>query len=180
MQTIARFATRYRWFVVAGWVAVIIIVQALAAASGGSAYKDVFTLPHTETQKVLDLLKSHGLQNQGGGQAGTIVVHAKNGTLDPQAAPEGLARAVQKLCTDKTLHVASVTGPWPAATCGPGKPPASGGATGRNPLISKDGNVGLVTVAWQYNENALENFTGVHDAISKLANDQVGYEFTGA
>ena len=67
MQSIARFATRYRWFVLAGWILVIVALQAVAGAAGGSAYKDVFTLPHTETQTVLDLLKSHGLQNRAGG-----------------------------------------------------------------------------------------------------------------
>ena len=182
MQTIARLATRYRWFVLVGWIVVIAALQALAAAAGGASYKNVFTLPHTETQTVLDLLKSHGLQNRAGGQVGTIVVHARTGRLDPQTAPAGLAPALHALCTDPKAHVDSVTAPWPAAGCdtgGPGGGRSSGSAPGRNPLLSTDGSVGLVTVAWQYNENDVQNFVHVHDVIAKLGNDQVQYEFTG-
>jgi RND superfamily putative drug exporter len=76
MQTLARFAARYRWYVVAGWIALIVGVQALASASGGSSYKDVFTLPHTETQTVLDLLRANDQGSQAG-QVGTVVVHAR-------------------------------------------------------------------------------------------------------
>jgi RND superfamily putative drug exporter len=180
MQTVARFATRHRWYVVFGWIALIIGVQALASAGGGSAYKDVFTLPHTETQKVLDLLKANGQASQGG-QTGTIVVDAKGGTLDPKAPPAGLLAGLHGLCADPAIHVASVTSPWGAFNCSgpPPEAPQPGAGTGHNPLLSQDDKVGLITVAWQYNENAIGNFKGVHDKISKLATDSVGYEFTG-
>ncbi|MEO6886082.1 MAG: MMPL family transporter, partial [Jatrophihabitantaceae bacterium] len=81
MKTIARFAVEKRWWVVVGWIAFIIGAQALASAAGGATYKEVFTLPHTQTQTVLDLLKANGLSGQTG-QVGTVVVRAKTGTLD--------------------------------------------------------------------------------------------------
>ncbi len=178
MQTVARFATRHRWYVVFGWIALIIGVQALASAGGGSAYKDVFTLPHTETQKVLDLLKANDQASQGG-QTGTIVVDAKQGTLDPATPPAGLMAGLHGLCADASIHVARVTSPWGAFNCTGPQPGAPKAGTGHHPLLSQDDKIGLITVGWQYNENAIGNFKGVHDKISKLADAQVGYEFTG-
>jgi putative drug exporter of the RND superfamily len=180
MQTLARVAARYRWFVVGGWIALIIAVQALAAAAGGAAYKDVFTLPHTETQKVLDLLKAGGQGSQAG-QVGTVVVHAQRGRLDPAQAPTGLQSTLQNLCSDKALHVASVASPWGAVDCS-GRPaaPSSSQPVKRNPFLSTDDKVGIVTVTWQYNENTTSNFAGVHDRIARLSGPDVGYEFTGA
>src|SRR4051794_1602505 len=183
MQSVARFATRYRWFVVIGWLVAIAGLQGLSAAAGGASYKDVFTLPHTETQTVLDLLKSHDLQNRAGGQVGTIVVHARSGALNPQSPPAGLAPALRALCADPAVHVDSVTTPWATANCGTARPAGGSSRPGavpeRSPLLSTDGKVGLVTVAWQYNENAVDNFVHVHDRIAKLDSAQVQYEFTG-
>ena len=52
MKSLAEFAIRRRWFVVAGWIVLIIVVQGIALAMGGPAYKDTFSLPHTETATV--------------------------------------------------------------------------------------------------------------------------------
>ncbi|TAM92154.1 MAG: MMPL family transporter [Jatrophihabitans sp.] len=182
MRTIARFAVRHRWYVIAAWVALIIAAQALAAAAGGAAYKDVFTLPHTQTQTVLDLLRSHGQAGQTG-QTGTIVVHARTGTLNPSQAPAGLVPALEGLCADG-IHVATVTGPWGAFLCRDGVavpvlPPAGEPIPAHNPLLSTDDSVGIISVGWQGGENALQNFLGVHDRIAPLANASTEYEFTG-
>ena len=107
MQTLARLAIQKRWYVIAGWIIFIVGAQLIAGAAGGAAYKDVFTLPHTETQKVLDLLRDSGQTGQTG-QVGAVAVHAKSGTLDVKQAPEGLAAALDKLCTGG-FHVATIT-----------------------------------------------------------------------
>jgi RND superfamily putative drug exporter len=176
MQTLARLATRYRWYVIVGWIALIVGVQALAAASGGASYKDVFTLPHTETQTVLNLLKANGQASQAG-QTGTVVVHATSGRLDPAQPPAGLMSTLRGLCTDGD-HVASVVSPWGAVNCSGGPTPTRP-STGHNPYLSTDDTVGLITVSWQYNQNAVSNFSGVYDKIAPLATKDVEYEFTG-
>jgi RND superfamily putative drug exporter len=179
MQRLAQLAVRYRWFVIGGWIAFIVVVQALAAAAGGSSYKNVFTLPHTETQTVLDLLKAN---QQGGqaGQAGTVVAYAKTGTLEPATPPAGLLRALQKVCADGD-HVTVMRSPWGNVQCGAGGvgtiTPAR--AVGPDPQLSTDDKVALIAITWQVNENAVGNFTGVHDELKDLASDSVGYEFTG-
>jgi RND superfamily putative drug exporter len=172
VQTLARFAVQKRWYVIAGWILFIIGVQIVAGAAGGATYKDVFTLPHTETQKVLDLLRANG---QGGqtGQVGTVVVHAKSGTLDAQQPPAGLVTALDGLCSGG-FHVAAVTAPWTSVDCSTGARKAGTAA-----LLSKDRTVGLVTIDWQGNQNDIKNFTGVHKALTGLSSSTVQYEFTG-
>jgi RND superfamily putative drug exporter len=179
VKTLARFATRHRWYVIGGWLATIVVIQVLSTAAGGASYKDVFTLPHTETQTVLNLLKSH----QQGGQAGpaaTMVVYAKEGRLDPGRPPRSLLPALTKLCP-AGLHIAVLRSPWGSVQCAADgsatlTPPL---ATGHSPLLSTDDRVGLVAMTWQVNQNATDNFVGVHDALVKLRSSTVGYEFTG-
>lgn len=180
MKSLARLAVRWRWLVIAGWIAAIVGVQALSGAVGGASYKDSFALPHTETQQVLDLLRANG---QGGqtGQVGTVVVYGKPGSLDPAVAPTGLLPALAKLCSSG-FHIASIVSPWGAVTCGqPAAARPRGTASGPSPLLSTDRSVGLVTIAWQGNQNALGNFTGVYDALKNLGTPggPVQYAFTG-
>ena len=179
MKTLARFAVRHRWYVIGGWLAAIVIIQALSAAVGGASYKDVFTLPHTETQTVLNLLKSH---QQGGnaGPSGTVVVHAERGRLDPARPPHGLLPALAQLCP-ADAHISVMRSPWGSVQCN-----ADGSATtslptetGHSPLLSTDDRVGLVAMTWQVNQNATENFVRVYDRLVELRSPKIGYEFTG-
>ncbi|HZY75712.1 MAG TPA: MMPL family transporter [Jatrophihabitantaceae bacterium] len=181
MKTVARFATKHRWWVVAVWLACILGSQALASAAGGSRYKDVFTLPGTETQQVLDLLRGNGEAGQTG-QVGTVVVHPRTGTLDAAQPPSGLLPALRKLCTEH-LHVALITSPWAAYQCGPTGAVAATvprhAAVQHNPLLSTDDTVGLISIGWQGNQNAIGNFSGVHDALAPLGTKNLELEFTG-
>jgi RND superfamily putative drug exporter len=185
MRTIARFAVRHRWYVIGGWVVFVLVAQLLAAAAGGATYKDVFTLPHTETQTVLDLLRAQGQSGQTG-QVGTVVVSARTGTLSETAPPPRLLPTLRGLCS-AGLHVASVSSPWAAFRCADGAPaplPTPPGAANalrpaHNPLLSTDDKVGIVTVGWQANQNAVGNFAGVRDRVVALADAAVSYHFTG-
>lgn len=56
MKALSRFVVRHRWWVVAGWIAAIVAIQALSSSLGGSRYKDDFKLPGTESQTVSDRL----------------------------------------------------------------------------------------------------------------------------
>jgi RND superfamily putative drug exporter len=173
MQTLARFATQKRWWVIAGWLLVIVATQLLSEAAGGATYKDVFTLPHTESQTVLDLLRANGQSGQTG-QSGTVVVHAKTGTLDANQAPPSLESALVKLCSSGD-HVAQITTPWTTISCAKPSTPAPGVAL----LLSKDRTTGLVNVEWQGNQNDVGNFTGVYDSLKHLSSSTTQYEFTG-
>ena len=61
MKSLAAFAIRHRWWVIAAWVAFIVLTQGISGALGGASYKDTFSLPHTETAAVAKVLKKSGL-----------------------------------------------------------------------------------------------------------------------
>ena len=113
MRTIARFAMEKRWLVIVGWIAFIALVQGLSGGLGGANYKDTFSLPHTETDKVTHLLDKAGQSDQNG-ISGQVVLHAKSGTLDKE--PAGLQDALAGLCADK-LDVVGANTPWQSVKC---------------------------------------------------------------
>jgi RND superfamily putative drug exporter len=82
LKTVAEFAVRRRWFVILGWLVLVVAAQGIAGAMGGSAYKDTFSLPHTETASVANLLKDAGLDNQNG-VSGTVVLKNKKTPPSP-------------------------------------------------------------------------------------------------
>ena len=173
MQTLARFAVAKRWWVIAGWLALIIGVQLLAGVAGGSSYRDVFTLPHTQSQTVLNLLRANG---QGGqtGQSGAVVVHARTGKLDRTRAPNGLLAALGGTCRSSN-HVAQIASPWGSLDCAvPGRL-----GPGVAQLFSADATTALVNIQWQANQNDANNFIHVYDRLKKLSSPAVQYEFTG-
>ena len=49
MKSLATFAIKHRWWVIAGWFAFILLAQGISGALGGANYKDTFSLPRTET-----------------------------------------------------------------------------------------------------------------------------------
>ena len=73
MHTLARFAIARRWFVIAGWLTLIVGLQLVSSAAGGAHYKNDFKLPHTESATVAALLSSAHLGDQNG-TSGTMVV----------------------------------------------------------------------------------------------------------
>ena len=180
MRTIARFATEKRWLVIVLWIAFIVGAQALSSAAGGADYKESFTLPHTQSQTVLNLLKQSKESGQTG-QSGFIVVHAKTGKLDETSPPAKLQTALEAQCAT-THHVDSMTTPWFGFTCIGGKAvPAThaASAAGHNPLISTDDSVAIINVQWQGSQNGVNNFIGVYNDIKKLSDSTTQYEFTG-
>src|SRR6201996_2465829 len=96
MKAIAEFAVRRRWLVIVAWLILVVAAQGIAGAMGGSAYKDTFSLPNTETATVATLLKNAGLDNQNG-VAGTVVLKNTNNSAFT-GAPSGLESALTGLC----------------------------------------------------------------------------------
>jgi len=172
MRTFAHTIVAKRWYVIAGWIAFIIGAQLIASVAGGSSFKDVFALPHTETQKVLDLLKADGL-NGLNGQSGAVVVHARSGTLSAAQPPAGLVPALKSLCTSGN-HVSTIASPWYSASCD-----TNTTAAGDPLLISPDHTTALVNLGWEGGQNGVSNFTGVHSRLDKLGTADLQYEFTG-
>jgi putative drug exporter of the RND superfamily len=175
MQSLARFAVRHRWWIIAAWLAFIVLAQGLSTSLGGADYRDEFKLPHTETNTVSTLLKNSGQDNQNGVD-GTMVVHAKSGTV--QTAPPGVVTALEKLCApgSKVTQIASGWGSIDCATGGRLQP-----ASANSKLIStKDPSIGLVDISFQgggqYDQNAINR---VYHSLQTLGSDRLQVEFTG-
>ena len=173
MQKLARIAIQRRWLVIVAWLAFIILTQAISGGLGGANYKDTFSLPHTETDKVVKLLKASGQDNQNG-LSGQVVMHAKSGDL--QAAPNGVLPQLQKLCNDN-LDVVSVTSPWQSYSCSPG---GGGTQTAAEPTqLSKDKTIAIVNVNWHSNKYDQKLFDGVYNNLKGLNSSNLQVEFTG-
>ncbi len=174
MQTLARFAVRRRWLVVAGWILFIVALQALLGGLGGADYRDDFKLPHTETQTVAQLLSDAGLDSQNGA-SGTVVLHAISGTVTDHAGQ--VQPALQKLCTGG-FGIATANSPYGLVSCD--KPGQGGGdAAGAAAQVSKDKTIAVIDLNWSEQQPTIAQITGVHDALKPLNSAALQVEFTG-
>jgi putative drug exporter of the RND superfamily len=173
MKTLANFAVKHRWWVVAAWIIFIFVAQGISGALGGPNYKDTFSLPHTETASVTNVLKSADLANQSGA-TGTVVLKAKTGTLS--TAPAALAPALVKLCS-AGHDVAGITTPWQTIDC-----TKNAAVTAGDPKLLNTANgstTGLVDLTWINNHYDLKLFTGVYNDLKTLRSSTLQVEFTG-
>ena len=179
METVARFAVRRRWFVVAGWILFIVAVQALLAGLGGSDYRDDFKLPGTETQTVAELLSAAGLDSQNGA-SGTMVLRARAGTVADYA--EQVQPALRQLCGGG-FGIASANSPYGLVACGPGGAAGAGSpgadAAAAAAQVSRDKTIAVVDLTWAQQQPAIAQITGVHDALASLNSADLQVEFTG-
>jgi putative drug exporter of the RND superfamily len=175
LKTIAEFAVRRRWLVIAAWLILIIAAQGIASALGGSAYKDTFSLPNTETAKVATLLKDAGLDNQNG-VAGTVVLKNTDNSAF-KAAPDGLQPALVALCGVPSDYVALISTPWQSIDCSKNAAVSAG-----NPQLlnsNRDSSTALVNIAYQNNHYEPKQFTDTYDSLKKLRSSSLEVEFTG-
>jgi RND superfamily putative drug exporter len=173
MKSIAELAVRRRWLVVAGWVVFVIAVQGIAGAMGGASYKDTFSLPHTETASVAQLLQDAGLNNRNGA-AGTVVLKNRTGAFT--APPPQLKPALAEVCTSGN-QVALIASPWESIDCSKSDAAAPG-----NPglLNSAHGSTtALVSITWANDHYDAVLFKNVYDQLKTLRSDSLQIEFTG-
>jgi RND superfamily putative drug exporter len=174
MKTVAEFAIRRRWLVIVGWIVLIVAAQGIASAIGGSAYKDTFSLPHTETATVAKLLKNAGLSSQNG-VSGTMVVKNKSNAAFSDE-PAQLQPALTKLCSSGN-HVALIATPWQSIDC---SKPGSTSAGNRKLLnVGHGSNTALVSITWESDHFDPNLFKGVYDSLKSLDSDTLQVEFTG-
>jgi putative drug exporter of the RND superfamily len=173
MKTVANFAVKHRLWVIVSWLIFIVIAQGISGALGGPSYKDTFSLPHTETASVTNVLKGAGLASQSGA-TGTVVLKATTGTLT--SAPATLAPALAKVCTSGD-EVTGIRTPWQSIDCtkngavGPGDPQLLNTAKGST--------TALVNVTWNSNHYDQKLFTGVYNQLKTLRTSNLEVEFTG-
>ncbi|CAJ59098.1 MULTISPECIES: MMPL family transporter [Frankia] len=173
MKRIAELAVRRRWLVVVGWVVFVIAAQGIAGAMGGASYKDTFSLPHTETASVANLLEDAGLNNQNGA-LGTVVLKNRAGAFT--TPPAQLKPALSKVCTSGN-HVALIVSPWESIDCSK----SDAAAPGNPGLLNRahGSTTALVTLTWENDHYDAELFKNVYDQLKTLRSDALQVEFTG-
>ena len=141
-----RLASRHPWSVLAGALAALLVFAALFFVFGGS-FSDSFSLPGTESQRLVDLLEERFPERAG--DTATVVVRAPAG-LD-EAEVRGL---VESLLADleSLPDVIGVSSPYV-----------------RSGSISSDGLIGQITV--QYVKQASDLERSSIDALHDVRND---------
>ena len=107
MATLARWCFRHRRLVLLLWIAALLGLGALSRIAG-SDYKDAFSLPGTDSQKAIDLLEREF--PAASGETGTIVLHARSGTLTDPALQGPATEMLAKVA--EAPHVTEVTSPF--------------------------------------------------------------------
>ncbi len=121
LARLAGWAQRHRWLAVALWALVLLAVTFTSRLTG-SAFHDDNSLPGTESQQVVDLLKT----TTQSGTSAQIVFKSDSGLAARRAAVDNALANVRL-----QQHVRSVTGPFDS--------PAT---------LSRDGRIGYATVAF--------------------------------
>jgi putative drug exporter of the RND superfamily len=136
MVKLARWTTTHRKYVVLGWIALLLIVNAFAG-SAGTSYSNNFTLPNSDAQRASDLLqRSFPAQ---AGDRDTIVYKVSSGTVDDPAVKARMSAMFARV--SRLPHVSAVVSPY------------DGLASGRS--VSANRRIAFATVVFDEKANDL-------------------------
>ncbi|WP_030342577.1 MMPL family transporter [Streptomyces californicus] len=152
------------------WAVALAGLQVLQHAYGGD-YSDDFSLPGTQSQDGLDVLKAHA--PQAGGYSAQVVLH------DPDKPLTSVSDQVATAVTDlqKLPDVLSVQSPLPSSGSTPPPPPDPN--TGP---LSTDGETAYITVRFSVQPSTLDPsyLDGVDQAVRPLRSAGVTVEYGGS
>ena len=140
MLKLTRWCIAHRGRVFVAWLLVAILTTVVASAAGRN-YATNFTLPGTQSQKVLDLLKKEFPAQSG--DVDTIVFHTADGTIDDPQVKAAMTKVLGQVSGDP--HVVSVRSPY-----GPE------GAV----QVSKDRRTAFATINYDHPSNVVPNDAG--------------------
>src|ERR1041385_6559402 len=103
MKALAQFAYDRRRLVLIGWIVGVIVIFGISSAVAGEHRTD-FSLPGSESQAALDLLKAKGDNSRSSGFTGQIVFKADNSVNDAS-----VKQRIEKLFGDITSKVKGVS-----------------------------------------------------------------------
>ena len=140
MLKLTRWCIAHRGRVFVAWLVVAVLTTAVAGAAGRN-YATNFTLPGTQSQRVLDLLKKEFPAQSG--DTDTIVFHTENGTIDDPQVKAAMTKLLDQVSKDQ--HVVSVRSPY--------------GADGAV-QVSRDRRTAFATVNYDKPSNQVPNDAG--------------------
>ncbi len=166
LRALGEWCARHCVIVIVLWLVGLGGLHALQNTVGGT-YSDDFTLPGTQSNTGLNVLKTN--QPTAGGFSSPIVLHDAGAPLSSVQAQVGQAvAALQQL-----PNVLAVTNPLPATP--PAQPP--------NPAtLSADGTIAYITVRFDQSPSSLgaEYLDGVDAAVQPLREAGIQVEYGGA
>ncbi|MEV6107519.1 MMPL family transporter [Streptomyces sp. NPDC051940] len=169
LRRIGEWCARHFVTVIVLWLAGLVGLQVLDRAYGGE-YSDNFTLPSSQSQEGLDVLKAH--EPTAGGYSAQIVLHdASKPLTDVSGQMATVVTSLQKL-----PHVLSVQNPLPAS----GTTPPPSGDDNVGPL-STDAKTAYITVRFDVQPSTLGSsyLDGVDTAVQPLRAADVTVEYGG-
>ncbi|MGP4009050.1 MMPL family transporter [Streptomyces sp. 4N124] len=169
LRRVGEWCARHFVTVVVLWLTALAGLQVLDRAHGGG-YSDDFTLPSSQSQDAVDVLKAH--DPDAGGYSAQIVLHDASKPLADVSSQ--IATVVANL--QKLPHVISAQNPLPA----PGTTPPPAGTPNVGPL-STDGKTAYITVRFDVQPSTLGSsyLDGVDTAVQPLRAAGVTVEYGG-
>ena len=161
LRGLGRWCARHFVIVIVAWLIALVALQVLNRSFGGD-YSDNFSLPGTQSQQGLDVLKKH--DPAAGGYSSQIVLH------DGQKSLTGLGSQMSTAVSDlqKLPHVLSAQNPLsaPASKIGP---------------LSSDGKTAYVAVRFDVQPSTLgdDYLNGVDKAVQPLRSAGATVEYGG-
>jgi putative drug exporter of the RND superfamily len=137
---VTRWCIAHRRRVVLAWIAVAVLTTAIAGAVGRN-YATNFSLPGTESQRALDLLKRDFPAQSG--DVDTVVFRVETGTVDSPHVKAAITKLLDQVRKDP--HVINVTSPFGPA-----------GAV----AVSRDRSTAFATVNYDKPANLVPNAAG--------------------
>lgn len=135
MRAFGRWAVRRRWWVIGGWVTLVLMLFGVGRAAGGASYQDAFTFPRSDSQTAQSIAARAFPSDSG--DADRIVFHTFAGTVDDPAVRERVQPMLAKVAS--LPHVAHVESPYAA----------------HGQAISRDGRTAYATVTFDAAANDL-------------------------
>jgi putative drug exporter of the RND superfamily len=108
VRAFARWSVRHRWWIIGGWVALMVALVFLSQAAGGAAYKNNFSFSGYDSQRAQALLNQQF--PQAAGDSDQIVVHATAGSVTDPAVRTRLEATFAKMA--RLPHVVRVADPY--------------------------------------------------------------------
>ncbi|WP_261992503.1 MMPL family transporter, partial [Streptomyces sp. MS191] len=165
------WSARHFVIVLVAWVVALVALLALKNTFGGE-YSDNYSLPGTQSQEGLDVLRAH--EPAAGGYSSQVVLY--DGAKPLTDVSDQVSSAVESL--QKLPHVLNATSPLPAPGTQPPSPPP--GTPNVGPL-STDGKTGYITVRFDVQPGTLGDgyLAGVDAAVQPLRSAGVEVEYGG-
>ncbi len=148
-QNLARFCYRRRWLVLTVWVVLLVGLGALSGVAAGE-FKTEFSLPGSESDNALQILREHGFDARAG-ETAQIVFQSESGFDDP-VTRETIENFLTQI--DEQVDGATVSSPF---------------APGGERQISQDGTIAYADI--NLSERAFEEYTDAGKQIQALGSN---------